>query len=130
MIRGNHECRQMTSFFNFRSECIYKYDQDIYDLFMDSFDNIPLSCIVNGRFIAVHGGISPDLKNVIFSQNPKVKKNQIEDINKIDRYKEPPKQGLFCDLLWADPVENDEGICEHTFKFNEVRGCSYFYGYF
>jgi len=25
-------------------------------------------------------------------------------------------------------VDNDEGICEHNFKFNEVRGCSYFYG--
>lgn len=114
-IRGNHECRQMTSFFNFRTECAYKYDQDIYELFMDSFDNIPLSCVVNGRFLAVHGGISPDLKN-------------IEDINKIDRFKEPPKQGLFCDLLWSDPVDNDEGICEHNYKFNEVRGCSYFYG--
>jgi len=115
IIRGNHECRQMTSFFNFRNECVYKYDQEIYDVFMDSFDHIPLSCIVNGRFIAVHGGISPDLKN-------------IEDINKMDRFKEPPKSGLFCDLLWADPVENDEGKCEHDFKFNEVRGCSYFYG--
>ena len=44
IIRGNHECRQMTSFFNFRNECIYKYDQEIYDVFMDSFDHIPLSC--------------------------------------------------------------------------------------
>ena len=31
---------------------------------MDSFDLMPLSCIVNGRFLAVHGGISPDLKTV------------------------------------------------------------------
>ena len=23
MLRGNHECRQMTSFFNFRDECEY-----------------------------------------------------------------------------------------------------------
>lgn len=81
-LRGNHECRQMTSFFNFRAECIYKYDQEIYDLFMDSFDNFPLACVVNNRFLAVHGGISPDLRH-------------IEDINLIDRYKEPPKQGLF-----------------------------------
>ena len=31
---------------------------------MDSFDYIPLSCLVNGKFLAVHGGISPDLKSV------------------------------------------------------------------
>ena len=114
-IRGNHECRQMTSFFNFRSECLYKYDQDIYDMVMDSFDNFPLACIVNGRFIAVHGGISPELQNV-------------EDLNLINRYKEPPKQGIFCDLLWSDPVDNDQGTCENVYKFNEVRGCSYYYG--
>jgi len=32
---------------------------------MDSFDNFPLSCIVNGKFIALHGGISPELRSVI-----------------------------------------------------------------
>jgi len=115
MLRGNHECRQMTTFFNFRSECLYKYDQEIYDMFMDSFDLMPLSCIINGKFLAVHGGISPELKT-------------IEDIKRIDRFKEPPKQGLICDLLWADPVENEHGVCESTYRANDVRGCSYFYG--
>jgi len=43
---------------------LYKYDQDIYDLFMDSFDLIPLACVINGKFLAVHGGISPELKTV------------------------------------------------------------------
>ena len=33
---------------------------------MDSFDLIPLACIVNGKFLALHGGISPDLKSVFF----------------------------------------------------------------
>jgi len=32
---------------------------------MDSFDLMPLSCIVNGKFLALHGGISPELKTVI-----------------------------------------------------------------
>ena len=32
---------------------------------MESFDLIPISCIVNGKFLAVHGGISPELTNVI-----------------------------------------------------------------
>lgn len=67
MLRGNHECRQMTSFFNFKSECIHKFDEDIYDLFMETFDALPLACIVNEKFIAVHGGISPELKTVSFT---------------------------------------------------------------
>ena len=45
---------------------------------IDSFDLIPLSCVVNGRFMALHGEISPDMKN-------------LEDIAKIDRFNEPPR---------------------------------------
>jgi len=87
-IRGNHECRQMTSYFNFKTECLYKYDQEIYEMFMESFDLFPLACIINQRFLAVHGGISPELKMVAAAE-------QVEDINLIDRFKEPPKQGIF-----------------------------------
>lgn len=61
ILRGNHECRQMTTYFNFRAECMNKYDLEVYDRFMDSFDTIPLACLVNSRFLAVHGGISPDM---------------------------------------------------------------------
>ena len=68
----------MTSFFNFKDECKYKNDQDIYDILMDTFDLIPLSCIVNGKFLAVHGGISPELKT-------------LEDLKRLDRFKEPPR---------------------------------------
>jgi len=82
---------------------------------MDSFDLMPLACIVNGKFLALHGGISPELKT-------------IDDIKKVDRFKEPPRQGLFCDLLWSDPVDNDDGICENIYRQNDVRGCSFFYG--
>lgn len=62
----------MTAFFNFRAEVLYKYDEDTYNLFMETFDALPLSCTVNGKFIALHGGISPDLKN-------------LDDLNKINR---------------------------------------------
>jgi serine/threonine-protein phosphatase 2B catalytic subunit len=115
MLRGNHESREMTSFFNFRSECLYKYDQEIYDLFTDSFDALPLVGIINGRFMALHGGISPELET-------------LDNINKLDRFKEPPKIGLFCDLLWADPVDDDTGKCAKIFNANQVRGCSYLFG--
>ena len=49
-------------------------------------------------------------------------------MKKIDRFHEPPKSGLFCDLLWSDPVENDGGYLENGWKGNEVRGCSWFFG--
>lgn len=45
---------------------------------MDSFDLMPLSCIVNNKFLALHGGISPELKT-------------IKDLERIDRKKEPPR---------------------------------------
>jgi serine/threonine-protein phosphatase 2B catalytic subunit len=64
LIRGNHECRQMTQYFSFRNECLQKYDVETYELFMESFDALPLACIVNEKFIAVHGGISPNLKTI------------------------------------------------------------------
>ena len=45
--------------------------------------------------------------------------------------KEIPKSGLFCDLVWADPVDNDTGALEQDelTKSNEARGCSYYFGY-
>ncbi|CAK75018.1 unnamed protein product (macronuclear) [Paramecium tetraurelia] len=114
-LRGNHECRQLTAFFNFKEECLYKYDQETYEMLMDSFDLFPLACIINSKFIAIHGGISPDLKS-------------IDDIKKIERYHEPPRQGLFCDLLWSDPVDQEQGYLDTAWKSNEVRGCSWFFG--
>jgi len=52
----------------------------------------------------------------------------LEDIKKIDRFREIPKTGLFCDIVWADPVDNKTGYCEGVAKVNDVRGCSYFFG--
>jgi len=114
IIRGNHECRQMTSFFNFRDECLAKYDLEIYDKIMEAFDTMPLGCLVNGRFIAVHGGISPSMET-------------LSDLNTINRFSEPPKSGIFCDLIWSDPVEAENGIATERYKPNETRGCSYIY---
>eukprot|EP00922_Rhytidocystis_sp_ex-Travisia-forbesii_P041807 GHVS01062474.1.p1 GENE.GHVS01062474.1~~GHVS01062474.1.p1 ORF type:complete len:548 (+),score=104.67 GHVS01062474.1:209-1852(+) len=119
LLRGNHECRQMTAFFNFRDECEYKYDLSVYYAFMESFDTLPIAAVINGKFLALHGGLSPDLR--VLSQ-----------VGGVNRFQEPPRAGLFCDMLWADPVDEDKE--EHLnnpepFFPNDVRGCSYFFGY-
>jgi serine/threonine-protein phosphatase 2B catalytic subunit len=31
---------------------------------MESFDALPIACIVNDRFLALHGGLSPELKTI------------------------------------------------------------------
>lgn len=62
LLRGNHEWRNMTDHFTFREETINKFDEEIYDHIMDAFDSMPLAAVVNDRYLAIHGGISPDLK--------------------------------------------------------------------
>lgn len=51
----------MTENFTFRTEVIHEYDEDIYNLFMECFDNMPIAAIVGDKYLAMHGGISPDL---------------------------------------------------------------------
>jgi serine/threonine-protein phosphatase 4 catalytic subunit len=56
----------------------------------------------------VHGGLSPSLKN-------------INDIKQIDRVREIPQEGIFCDLLWSDP-DDIPGWA------NSNRGAGFLYG--
>jgi serine/threonine-protein phosphatase 2B catalytic subunit len=72
ILRGNHESRNMTENFTFREECITLFDEEIYNMLMDLFDNMPISAIVDGKYFAIHGEISPDL-------------SKLEQIDKISR---------------------------------------------
>lgn len=116
LLRGNHECRHLTNYFTFKRECEHKYGIDVYDTCTQSFDALPLAAVMNKQFFCVHGGISPQLKS-------------LEDLERLNRFREPPTKGLLCDLLWADPHEDfgEEPDGTGAFVPNNVRGCSYFY---
>ena len=67
MLRGNHECRMVSGYFGFKRECEEKYGLAVYNRFMLCFDQLPLSAVLTtnyGRFLCMHGGLSPDVKYV------------------------------------------------------------------
>eukprot|EP00756_Hemistasia_phaeocysticola_P015784 Hpha_TRINITY_DN15434_c0_g1::TRINITY_DN15434_c0_g1_i2::g.175060::m.175060/K04348/PPP3C, CNA; serine/threonine-protein phosphatase 2B catalytic subunit len=118
MLRGNHECRHLTAYFNFKAEVLYKYNQEVYDGIQNMFDCLPIACVLNGRFLCVHGGLSPDVRTV-------------DDVNSIHRFREPPSSGPLCDLIWSDPMdeEEEEYTPEALYVHNDLRGCSYVFSY-
>ncbi|XP_062518008.1 uncharacterized protein LOC134193213 isoform X2 [Corticium candelabrum] len=134
LLRGNHECRCMTSRcydegICFKQECEAKYGMDMYEQFMMCFDALPLCALVRneeGQWLCVHGGIGPKIQ-------------ALDDIRQIDRFREPPLTGPICDLLWADPINDELGqrlsdedyqeFLELDYLPNPPRGCSYFYCY-
>jgi serine/threonine-protein phosphatase 2B catalytic subunit len=120
LLRGNHECRHLADHFTFKRECLIKYSQKVYDACIKSFCNLPLCALVNKQLFCVHGGISPQLLS-------------LNDVNKLNRDREPPSHGLMCDLLWADPAQdyNDEVAIPTNVAFtaNSTRGCSFYYNY-
>jgi len=72
---------------------------------------------MNKQFLCIHGGLSPEL-------------NTLDDLRRIDRFREPPTSGLMCDILWSDPAEDfgQEKTAE-SYVHNHVRGCSFFFTY-
>lgn len=90
LLRGNHECREMTELYGFGHECITKQNRRIYSEFCDLFNTLPIAAIIANRIFCVHGGLSPLLEN----------------LNQIKQFKRPmeiPENGLMADLLWSDP---------------------------
>ena len=117
LVRGNHESRQMTESFNFQNEVIHKYSDDLYSAIIESFKALPIAVVIEDEYLALHGGISPDL-------------HTLSQLHTIDRFVEPPPSGLLCDVLWSDPhPEFDSVTPVNDFIPNSNRGCSYYFSH-
>ena len=109
LLRGNHESAQINRMYGFYDECKRRYSVKLWKKFTSVFDTLPLCAIIDDKIICMHGGLSPDFKN-------------IDDLRKISRPCEIPDSGLICDVVWSDPDGNVLGWDENE------RGVSFVFG--
>ena len=104
LLRGNHESSVTNRIYGFYDECKRRYNVRIWRSFTDLFNYLPVAAIIDDKILCMHGGLSPELKN-------------LQNIESISRPTDIPDSGLLCDLLWSDPDkevleydENDRGV--------------------
>lgn len=95
LARGNHESKSMNKIYGFEGEVKAKFNETMADLFAEVFCCLPLAHLLNDKVFVVHGGL--------FSTDGV----KLSDIRNIDRFREPPDEGLMCELLWSDPYPGE-----------------------
>jgi len=93
ILRGNHECPEVNSIYGLLTECETRFGNDsklVFNKINEVLCVLPLCAIINNKIFCVHGGISPDLKD-------------LDDIKILNRNGKIPDKGLLCDLMWSDP---------------------------
>ncbi|XP_055586958.1 serine/threonine-protein phosphatase 5-like [Uranotaenia lowii] len=91
MSRGNHESVNMNQMYGFTGEVVAKYSQSMSEMFTIVYNWLPLCHCINGKVLVMHGGL--------FSKD----EVSLDDLRHIDRNRQPPEEGLMCELLWSDP---------------------------
>ncbi|WVY92566.1 hypothetical protein V8G54_031654 [Vigna mungo] len=81
----------MNKIYGFEGEVRSKLNDTFVELFAEVFCFLPLAHVINEKVFVVHGGL--------FS----VDGVKLSDIRSINRFCEPPEEGLMCEILWSDP---------------------------
>ncbi len=80
LLRGNHETNAISRIYGFYDECKRRYSIKLWKLFVDCFNCLPISALIDDKIICMHGGLSPKL-------------NSLEEIASILRPTDVPDEG-------------------------------------
>jgi serine/threonine-protein phosphatase PP1 catalytic subunit len=104
LLRGNHECNSISRIYGFYDECKRRYNIKLWRVFCDVFNCLPFAAIVDEKIFCIHGGPSPELKD-------------LQQIVQIKRPTDIPDMGMLCDFLWSDP---DADLQSYTYGTDVV----------
>ena len=124
ILRGNHEDAAINKSYGFMRECVGSaapsrhppaedfpgrletvgFAPKVCGYFEDAFDALPFGALVEGRILAVHGGIGQSVRT-------------LDQIRAIQRPVQPLgghiDDAVVVDLLWSDPTET-KNLAEHA----------------
>jgi len=84
----------MNNLYGFEKECKSKYNANIFKIFSEVFNTLPIGHILGEKVLIVHGGLFGDDSVTL------------DYIQKCNRFRQPPENGPMNDILWSDPMEN------------------------
>ena len=83
----------MNGLYGFEKECISKYCSELFSMFSEVFNYLPIGHILGNKVLIVHGGLFGD-DNVT-----------LDLIQTFNRFCQPPELGPMNDILWSDPMD-------------------------
>lgn len=114
--RGNHEDFAICCVYGFQKECCEKYDYEIFGMFSELFQHLPLFAIVNDSVFVLHGGLF-HAEDISLGELNEINRTEFslrdlpeggEPLEHVPREKRAEflKQ-LQRDALWSDPMMQD-----------------------
>ena len=96
VARGNHESESVNRMHGFSEEVSRKYASEarMFSLANSVLHCLPLVHIISDKYFVVHGGLPMNASTL-----------SIDDIQAIDRMKDPEPASLMSQLLWSDPQD-------------------------
>ena len=112
LIRGNHEFDSLCRYSGFYGEINDLYGtsaHDVYHRFLDIFSYLPISAIIDNKYICVHGGLGPKL-------------TCLKQLREFQRPLLDYDEEVLDALLWSDPSSTVD------YYETSTRGSGFFYG--